>query len=73
MNYSEAVKQAKKYRRPGANQYVRMGVEVALAYLDINQLEVVGWRGDYLVVRQKPSVSNQLEEKEETNDETYPF
>lgn len=54
MNYSDAVRKAKKLGIPAPNQYVRMPVEVGLAFIDVNNLEVLGWRGEYLVVRRKP-------------------
>jgi len=50
----DAKKQAKKFRvpTPDSDEFIKLpSIEVLHHYLIINNLEVAGWKGDYLQVR----------------------
>ncbi len=50
----EALKKAKKYKVPTADsgEFIQLpSLEVLHFFLQINGLEIAGWRGDYLQVR----------------------
>lgn len=64
MTTEEARKKAAKYQVPGAGQFVRMPVQVALAFMKMHNLKKLRWDGDYLVVVPDVAVVN-AEQKSE--------
>lgn len=61
----EARKKAEKFKVPAPGEFIKIpSVEVLHFFLLQNNLEVAGWRGDYLTVRKVCVVEAQSQVKE---------